>query len=122
MPVVICSPAVGGPWPPGIAFAEAVERVPFELYATGLHTLQDITEIMEREGYTYQASHPRFGRTVLSYILNNRFYMGMVRFHGQTYAGKQPLAPSGPTILRDDSARHFWSSLLPLLPIVSLCR
>lgn len=71
--------------------ALAVQRI-FELYATGLYTFKDIAATLEREGYTYQRSSPRFHRTALSYILNNRFYVGMVTFRGQTYPGRhQPL-------------------------------
>ena len=67
--------------------ALAVQRV-FELYATGLHTFKDIGDTMEREGYAYQPSCPRFHRCAVSYMLNNRFYIGMVTFRGQTFPGK----------------------------------
>ena len=67
--------------------ALAVQRI-FELYSSGSYTFRQIAEVMEREGYTYQPSYPRFHRTAVSYILNNRFYVGMVTFRGQTYAGK----------------------------------
>ncbi len=67
--------------------AIAVQRI-FELYSSGCYTFHQIADAMEREGYTYQPSYPRFHRTALSYILNNRFYVGMVTFRGQTYAGK----------------------------------
>lgn len=67
--------------------AIAVQRI-FELYSSGTYTFSQIADAMEREGYTYQPSYPRFHRTALSYILNNRFYVGMVTFRGQTYAGK----------------------------------
>lgn len=67
--------------------ALAVQRI-FELYATGLYTFRDIGDTLEGEGYIYQASCPRFHRTALSYILNNRFYTGMVTFRGQTYSDK----------------------------------
>ena len=67
--------------------AVAVQRI-FELYGSGSYTFKEIANVMEREGYTYQPSYPRFHRTALSYILNNRFYIGMVTFRGQTYAGK----------------------------------
>lgn len=71
--------------------ALAAQRI-FELYATGLYTFKDIADVLEREGFTYQASYPRFHRTALSYILNNRFYVGMVTFRGQTFPGKhQPI-------------------------------
>ncbi len=67
--------------------ALAVQRI-FELYETGLYTFKEIAAVLEREGYTYQRSCPRFHRTALSYILNNRFYVGMVTFRGQTFPGK----------------------------------
>lgn len=67
--------------------ALAVQRI-FELYATGQYTFKEIADAMEREGYTYQPSYPRFHRTALSYILNNRFYVGMITFRGRTFPGK----------------------------------
>lgn len=67
--------------------ALAVQRI-FELYETGLYTFKEVADVLQREGFTYQVSYPRFRRTALSYILNNRFYIGMVTFRGQTYAGR----------------------------------
>jgi hypothetical protein len=44
------------------------------------------------EGFTYQASQPKFYRTVVSYILNNRFYIGEIRRGSNHYQGRhQPL-------------------------------
>lgn len=67
--------------------APAVARI-FQLYATGNHTFKTLADQLEREGYTYRPSQPRFHRTALSYILNNRFYIGEMEWHGRTYAGK----------------------------------
>ncbi|MGI9470302.1 MAG: recombinase zinc beta ribbon domain-containing protein [Rubripirellula sp.] len=36
----------------------------------------------------YRKSQPRFHRTALSYILNNRFYIGELKRRGDTYPGK----------------------------------
>lgn len=61
----------------------------FELYGTGSMTFETLADQLSREGHIYRASQPRFRRTVLSYILNNRFYIGEVRWKGQHYPGKQ---------------------------------
>lgn len=70
--------------------SKAVQRI-FELYANTGSTFEEIASKLEREGFTYRGTEPRFSRTAISYILNNRFYIGFVRFRGQIYAGKQPV-------------------------------
>jgi DNA invertase Pin-like site-specific DNA recombinase len=67
--------------------AKAVQRI-FELYSSGTRTFEEIRDIMKLEGFIYRQSQPRFGRTAMSYILNNPVYAGMIRFRGQLYAGK----------------------------------
>ena len=67
--------------------SKAVIRI-FELYSTGNMTFESIADVLEREGHVYRKSAPRFGRTALSYILNNRFYIGEIRRKGQTFPGK----------------------------------
>ncbi|HQL76134.1 MAG TPA: recombinase family protein [Phycisphaerae bacterium] len=64
-----------------------VQRL-FELYATGLYTFKAMADVLQREGFIYQPGCPRFHRCAMSYILNNRIYVGMVTFRGQTYIGK----------------------------------
>ncbi|HOD84857.1 MAG TPA: recombinase family protein, partial [Phycisphaerae bacterium] len=63
-----------------------VQRL-FELYATGLYTFKAMADVLQREGFIYQPGCPRFHRCAMSYILNNRIYVGMVTFRGQTYIG-----------------------------------
>ena len=67
--------------------ARAVIRI-FELYARGDMTFERLADVLQREGYVYRPSQPRFHRTALSYILNNRFYIGEIAWHGETYPGK----------------------------------
>ena len=70
--------------------AKAVARI-FELYSTGAHTFESLTDQLTAEGFTYRPSQPRFSRTTLSYILNNRFYAGELRRNGKVYMGKYRL-------------------------------
>ena len=67
--------------------SKAVIRI-FEVYARGNVTFKELADLLAREGYIYQPSQPRFHRTALSYILNNRFYVGEIVRRGQTYPGK----------------------------------
>ena len=67
--------------------SRAVIRI-FELYATGRLTFQNIIQKLSNEGYMYRPSQPKFNRTSLSYILNNRFYIGEIRRRGKLYPGK----------------------------------
>ena len=60
----------------------------FELYATGGHTFQSLADELQREGHVYRKSQPKFHRTALSYILNNRFYIGELERNGQVFEGK----------------------------------
>jgi len=67
--------------------AQAVIRA-FELYSAGNVTFELLSEQLKAEGHIYRPSHPSFTRTGLSYILNNRFYIGEIIWHGQNYPGK----------------------------------
>ena len=67
--------------------AQAVIRM-FDLYARGNLTFETLSEQLWREGHVYSSSQPRFGRTGLSYFLNNRFYIGEITYRGQTHPGK----------------------------------
>ena len=63
----------------------------FELYSTGKYTFKSLEEKLAAEGFIYQPSQPRFRRAALSYILNNRFYVGELERNGKTYQGKYKL-------------------------------
>ncbi len=60
----------------------------FELYATGTMTFEQIGDQMQREGFVFRPSQPRFHRTAISYILNNPYYIGLVQFRGEYFVGK----------------------------------
>ena len=66
--------------------ARAVVRI-FELYALGDQTFESIKRILKKEGFIYRARKHSFGLTALSYILNNRFYIGELRWRGETHRG-----------------------------------
>ena len=70
--------------------SKAVMRI-FELYSTGKHTFESLADKLTEEGFTYRPSQSRFYRTTLSYILNNRFYIGELVRNGKTYPGKYRL-------------------------------
>ncbi|MDH4201463.1 MAG: recombinase family protein [Phycisphaerae bacterium] len=70
--------------------SRAVQRI-FELYARGGYTFQTLADKLHREGHIYRNSQPKFIRPALSYILNNRFYIGEVTYKGQQYPGKHRL-------------------------------
>ena len=70
--------------------SKAVIRI-FELYASGQHTFKSLADKLAAEGHTYQPSQPRFNRTSLSYILNNRFYVGELERNGQVFKGSYRL-------------------------------
>jgi site-specific DNA recombinase len=63
----------------------------FELYAPGNLTIDELRDRLYREGHYYRSSQLRFPRTVLSYILNNRFYVGELRRNGQVHQGRYRL-------------------------------
>ncbi len=60
----------------------------FELYATGTMTFEQVGDQMQREGFVFRPSQPRFHRTAISYILNNPYYTGLVQFRGEHFVGK----------------------------------
>ena len=67
--------------------AQAVIRM-FDLYARGNLTFETLSEQLWREGHVYRSGQTKFGRTGLSYILNNRFYIGEINYRGQTHPGR----------------------------------
>ncbi len=70
--------------------SKALMRI-FELYSSGKYTFESLGDKLAEEGFTYRPSQPRFNRTALSYILNNRFYIGELVRNGKTYRGKYRL-------------------------------
>ncbi len=60
----------------------------FELYSGGGFTFESLADRLQHEGHTFRSSEPRFNRTSLSYILNNRFYIGELHRNGQVFEGK----------------------------------
>lgn len=67
--------------------ARTIVRI-FELYATGSFTFESLADLLESEGHFFRNSRPRFGRTALSWILNNRFYVGELHRNGQVFEGR----------------------------------
>lgn len=67
--------------------AHAVRRI-FELYARGDMTFDALAERLGKDGLTYKADQPRFDRRSLSYILNNRYFIGELRWHGRVFVGR----------------------------------
>lgn len=63
----------------------------FDLYATGKYTYESLANKMEAEGHIYRPSQPRFNFSAISYIMNNRFYIGELHRRGQIYQGKYKL-------------------------------
>ncbi len=68
--------------------SRTVTRI-FDLYSTGGYTFSSLTDQLEQEGHEFRKSQRRFNRTALSYILNNRFYIGELRRNKQVFPGKQ---------------------------------
>lgn len=69
--------------------ARGVRRI-FEFYAYQHHTLDSLSEVLDAEGLTYTASKPRFTRSKLYSMLQDRSCLGEVYYRGQWYPGKQP--------------------------------
>lgn len=59
--------------------SKAVVRI-FELYARGDTTFRLLADQLMREGHIHRTTQPRFAPTAISYILNNRFYIGQFRW------------------------------------------
>ncbi len=67
--------------------SKTVVRI-FDLFSTGQYTLKTLSGLLAREGHEFRPSQPRFGRTALSYILNNRFYIGEVKRRDDYFPGR----------------------------------
>ena len=70
--------------------AKTVIRI-FTLYASGQYTFESLADTLASEGHIHRPSQPRFNRTSLSYILNNRFYIGELERNGQIFKGSYQL-------------------------------
>ncbi len=70
--------------------SKAVVRV-FNLYATAHYTFESLGQKLADEGFIYRPSTPRFTRSSLSHILNNRFYAGELHRNGSVHQGKYRL-------------------------------
>ena len=75
------------PIKPNPTEALAVRRM-FELYSRGNMRYETVAETLEREGHIYLANHPKFERTTIRYILNNRLYIGDLEWGGRVIDGK----------------------------------
>src|SRR5262245_52630470 len=67
--------------------SKSIVRI-FELYATGQFTFDSLADRLSHEGHALPASQPRFNRTTLAHILNNRFDIGELWRNGQVFAGQ----------------------------------
>lgn len=63
----------------------------FELYSSGGYTFKSLADKLQNEGHEFRNSQRRFNRTALSYIINNRFYLGELKRNGQVFAGRYRL-------------------------------
>lgn len=78
----------------------------FELYSRGNQTFESLAVQLAREGHIHRKSQPRFNRTTLSHILNNRFYIGELARNGRTYQGKYRLLIDRRTFERCQDILH----------------
>jgi site-specific DNA recombinase len=71
--------------------AANVRRI-FHLFAYENHTLDTLVEQFANEGRQFRSSMPRFPRSSVHNILQDRAYVGEIEFRGQWYPGKhEPL-------------------------------
>jgi site-specific DNA recombinase len=75
--------------------ATNVRRI-FQLYAYENCTLEGVVARMASEGHQYRLALPRFSRTSIHNMLNDRAYIGEVQYRGGWYPGKhEPLIERG---------------------------
>jgi len=99
--------------------SKAVIRL-FELYSSGQYTFDLVCEKLHNEGFTYQKTHPKFHRTAVSYILNNRFYVGEIQRGGTHYQGRhQPLIDHATFLVCQDvlNGKNRRAKPLVLMPL-----
>ena len=63
-------------------------------------TFEGQADQLAREGHIHRKSQPRFNRTTLSHLLNNRFYIGELIRNGKIFQGKYRLLIDGRTFER----------------------
>jgi site-specific DNA recombinase len=68
--------------------AANVRRI-FQLYAYENQTLEGVVARLHAEGAMYRSSTPRFNRTSVHNVLNDRSYIGEIRYRDAWYPGKQ---------------------------------
>ena len=62
----------------------------FQLYAYEHHTLEGIVKRFAAEGIEYRTGNPRWNRTSVHNMLNDRSYIGEIRYHDNWFPGKHP--------------------------------
>ena len=63
-------------------------RKAFEMYATGNYTLRQVRTAINDLGLTSKYNAGKVAVSKFQYFLQNPIYYGMIRFHGEFYAGK----------------------------------
>jgi len=59
----------------------------FELYSTGGYSVKEISDILFQEGFRSRSGY-KYHKSKIYKILFNPFYYGVMRMHGEFYAGK----------------------------------
>jgi site-specific DNA recombinase len=76
----------------------------FEQYATGQHSISQLTGLMEEQGLTTRSSPSRAERPVsnsrLAGILRDPYYTGVIRYKGKLYGGRHEPVISKETFLK----------------------
>lgn len=64
----------------------------FKAYATGKYSDEEIADLLNREGYrtTGNWGERRFTKDTVNRMLRNVFYLGLVKYKGQTFPGQHP--------------------------------
>lgn len=62
----------------------------FQLYATGLYSLDATIQKLHEEGFIYRPYQPKINRSYLQDMLTKPFYIGLVTYRGEVYEGKHP--------------------------------
>ena len=67
----------------------------FEMYATGEHSLKEMTTLLRDAGLVFNKSKSPVPRSAMNYILHNALYQGDVEWNGKVFVGKHtPLVSS----------------------------